>query len=727
MPLDPSAQKAFFQIAFGKAQGYICIAYRDVQTNKFDERFYEWPAQLDKIITDIQTHELTNHVYFCPQLFETRRIKKDNVKCCPSAWADLDTCTPDKLQVEPTVTIESSPGRFQAVWCFEEPLDPVSAEDISRRIAYYHAAHGADRSGWDLTQLLRVPGTYNFKYSPSIGDAPPVQIRKLSRNKYTTKDFLVYPAVKGTKELTLPIPEEVLKEAPEDIIQRFRRKINPYVFGLFGDEPVEDWSKALWKLLMYCFEAGMDRDEVYAVALPAKCNKYARDNKPPEYLWRDVCRAYLKHKENTESVVNTFDLDSLLSDQEMRDVSSRSTFVERYIDWATGLGDAAPQYHQAGAFIILSSLLAGNVKLPTSFGTILPNLWFMILADTTLTRKTTAMDIAMDLVGEIDEDILLATDGSIEGLLTALSLRAGKSSVFLRDEFSGLLEMMTKRDYYAGMGELLTKMYDGKNQKRVLRKETLTVEKPILIVFAGGIKARIQSLLTFDDVSSGFIPRFLFVTAESDVKKVQALGPPSAKDILARERVLDDMRSLAGHYKVEQTLIMQATGMRIPKPRVFDAKLTPDAWARFNKLESDLLKAGTSVERPELMTPLYSRLGISALKASVLIAASRQREEEVIVEEADIVHALKYAEGWRQYANEVVNGIGKNAAERALDRILVAVVKSPGISRSKLMQYYHLTAREADAVFSTLEQRGMITRRMNGRTQVFYPEVEATR
>jgi hypothetical protein len=193
--------------------------------------------------------------------------------------------------------------------------------------------------------------------------------------------------------------------------------------------------------------------------------------------------------------------EALLTDEERSLAEKSSTIVEEYIDWAKDLGDAAWQYHQAGAFVILSSLLAGSVRLPTSYGTVVPNLWFMILADTTLTRKTTAMDVAMDVIQEIDSDAVLATDGSIEGLFTSLSMRPGRPSVFLRDEFSGLLESMSRKDYYAGMAETLTKLYDGKFQKRVLRKETIEVRDPVLIVFAGGIRERVLGLLTHEHVA----------------------------------------------------------------------------------------------------------------------------------------------------------------------------------------------------------------------------------
>src|SRR5207253_2736302 len=39
---------------------------------------------------------------------------------------------------------------------------------------------GADPSGWDLTQLLRVPGTRNHKYE----DAPLVRVLQLTEARY---------------------------------------------------------------------------------------------------------------------------------------------------------------------------------------------------------------------------------------------------------------------------------------------------------------------------------------------------------------------------------------------------------------------------------------------------------------------------------------------------------------------------------------------------------------
>jgi len=345
----------------------------------------------------------------------------------------------------------------------------------------------------------------------------------------------------------------------------------------------------------------------------------------------------------------------------------------------------------------------------------------MILADTTLTRKTTAMDIAMDLVMEVESDVVLATDGSIEGLLTSLGTRPGKPSIFLRDEFSGLLEMITKKDYYAGMPELLTKLYDGKMQKRVLRKETIEVRDPVLILFTGGILNKITGLLTFEQVSSGFMPRFIFITAESDVTKLQPLGPPTEIDLGNREAILNELTDLKAHYSGDT--VMEIGGVNGSKPTLltvpkkWKAALTPEAWLRYNEIESGMLESGLASERPEIMTPVNDRLSKSILKASILIAAERQRElDHVTVEVEDIARAAYYGEQWRGHVKTIMASVGKGFNERQLDTMLNTITNRPGVTRSQLMQQFHLNARQTDEAFTTLEQRGLIKRERAGKS-----------
>jgi hypothetical protein len=394
--------------------------------------------------------------------------------------------------------------------------------------------------------------------------------------------------------------------------------------------------------------------------------------------------------------------------------------VERYVDWAKQVGDAAIQYHEAGAFTALSTLLAGSVRLLTRYGSIQPNLWFMILADTTLTRKSTAMDLAMDLVLEIDPDLLLATDGSVEGFMQALSTRPGRVSLFLRDEFTGFMEQMNRKDYMSGMKEFLTKMYDGRTQKRLLKKEVITIQDPRVVLFAGGIKSKMQRIVGTEDIESGFLPRFVFITAESDPSKVRPLGPPEETNMTGRERIMEELRLIARAH--EHTEPIQFKGKIVGVQSVpVDVKMTERSWARYNEVEQTLTQLGvdSGEDLRVTMVPMYVRLATSILKAAMLLAASRCIDGPVTVEEMDIVRAAMYGDVWRRYAQDIIVNVGKGPLEHKIELILHAIQRKGNFARSRLMQTYHLTAREMDDIEKTLVGRGLIATGGEGRAKMY--------
>jgi hypothetical protein len=329
------------------------------------------------------------------------------------------------------------------------------------------------------------------------------------------------------------------------------------------------------------------------------------------------------------------------------------------------------------------------------------------------------MDLAVDLITEIDSDAILATDGSIEGLFTSLSTRPGRPSVFLRDEFSGLLEAMTKKDYYAGMAETFTKLYDGKFQKRILRKETIEVREPCLILFAGGIRSRILGQLTYEHVASGFLPRFVFITAESDITRLRPLGPPTEASTGRRDFIRTQLAAAASYYSAPQ--IMHIDGKELVGTNTHNAELTPDAWVRYNKFEQDMLRPALGGANEETLTPVFARLSISGLKAAVLLAASRRHTDKVVVGEEDLIKAFSYVEAWREHALEIVSNIGQTTQERTISRVQEMILRKPGIFKSEIMQSMHLTSREMTLIMDTLEQRNQITAQKSGRSHRLYP------
>ena len=721
--------EVFFRLLFGpKASGYMCIATLNPDNKKdMVTRWFSYPKEINQAAQLAESYGETHNVYFCPQLFSKQERHKEFVNYTPNIWADLDTCGPEKLLVEPSVLVESSPGRYQAFWIMDDyEIPPLDIEAMSRRIAYHHASDGCDKTGWDLTQLLRVPNTRNLKYTDRR-EIPIVTIKYAKKAYYRLRDFKEYPELVDYTYTDIPMPTGLTQKDAEDILATHKKSLPYSIWKLFTTKPeLHSYSDALWNLELALFESGFGREDVFTIVRQSACNKYARDGRPDSHLWKEVCRAEVQFKLSKHILVKKPEaVLSLMSAEERQLVNGlEQTFIERYIDWASGLGDAAKQYHQAGAFIILSALLCGSVKLPTSYDVIIPNLWFMVLGDTTLTRKTTSMNIAMSLLDEVDKDLVMATDGSVEGLFTNLSIRPGKPSIFLRDEFSGLIASMLKKDYMADLPEMLTKMYDGKMQKRILRKEIIEITDPRLLIYAGGIKSKVMSLLTAEHVSSGFIPRFIFITAESDITKLKPLGPPTEMDNEERGKILAEMKKLHRHYSGNKTIKIEGVDEVLNTQKEFNAKLTDEAWIRYNQLETELVQLGMQSHNSELLTPVGDRLSKSILKAAVLIAASRQFNSgtDVVVSNTDILRAIKFGEMWRTYATEIIDGIDTSSLERIIEGIYKMLLRrgDNGATRSAIMRTYKLTSRDANSIFSTMEDRNMIDVTRSGQTVTYF-------
>ena len=259
---------AFFESLFKDNQGFLCIATTEQVAPKttFKQRFFSWPEDHKIVENFILSVESKHNVYFCVNLLKQQKRTKDDALPTDFLWADLDTANPDSekfAKLPPPIVVQSSPGRWQAYWRLSTKLEPFQAEIYSKRLAYHF---GADKSGWDLTQLLRVPLTKNFKYeaAPTImlergleALAPPLLFEALPK---PTED-------NGNGDIP-DIPNDGDIPTAESVIYKYTAALRGSAFvPIYSQPPGEgdDWSRQLWRLIHICFEAGMDSVEVFAV------------------------------------------------------------------------------------------------------------------------------------------------------------------------------------------------------------------------------------------------------------------------------------------------------------------------------------------------------------------------------------------------------------------------------------------------------------------------------
>lgn len=702
-------------------EGYVCIASTSKLKGFFQQKFFKWPESMTKIDSYVSGLTNTHDIWFCTSLLERPERIKETCLAGSLVWADLDYVpVTDKLdeQLPPSCLVQSSPGRYQAYWRLEKKVPPEVQEDFSRRVAYFL---GADKSGWDLTQLLRVPYTHNMKYPLPH---PQITIEYVRETLAPVELFDELPdtlLVANDTSTNGSLPK--ISDLPDakSVIYSYRHALNE-VEGfsiLFAQEPQADadWSKLLWRLINICVEVGMTAEETFAIAIEAKCNKYARDNRPLSYLWREVIKASLNHDALTiltSKGYETLEMPQLVDP----DGIEEDSLVKDYKEWGDVATDAPFEYHELSSFIALSALIAGGVKLPTSFGELVPNLWGLILGESTLTRKTTAMRMAMDIVTDIDDEAILATDGSPEGLLTGLSMRPSRTSIFYKDEVSGFFDSINRKDYLAGLPETLTQLYDvPKILQRLLRKDTITIQEPYFIFFGGGIRDKVYSLVKEEYVLSGFLPRFLVVSSSTDMDRLRRTGPPTPVSDKLKERVINHMVELKQQYSLSS--VIEVGGQQMVNSIKITAKMKDPVWSYFGDLEMALINVANDSAHAMVALPTFQRLAFSLLKMATLIGASRRppnKSNELWLEKDDLKQAAWYIQRWGRHSIDLITHAGTTVEEGKLQRVILFVGTNQGCKKSDIMNKFHFSAKEAREILETLTERGRLVVRKSGKT-----------
>lgn len=126
-------------------------------------------------------------------------------------YADCDAGTIPAALPPPSIVIRTSSGRFHAFWLLHEPIDRFCAVDLNRRIAL---ACGADPTGCDATQVLRIPQTINHKYAVK----PIVMVEVWAPDHtYRPEDFGHLPAPTSTVSWSRTQGSEQIAEGERNI------------------------------------------------------------------------------------------------------------------------------------------------------------------------------------------------------------------------------------------------------------------------------------------------------------------------------------------------------------------------------------------------------------------------------------------------------------------------------------------------------------------------------
>ena len=244
----------------------------------------EWPPSRDTAVSLRIDQCLRDEedLYYSVARFREKGRNIEHVLPTEWLWADLDAVHPStaaKMGLMPTIAVESSPGRYQALWRLTRRLRPRDTEKVNRGLTY---ALGADRGGWDLTQVLRIPDTRNFKYK----GAPRVRMLWYKQElEYDPR--AVWDAVRGV------VPAEELSGAVGMKLPRrdIPRKAQQLLMAKTDEVVTGERSARLWELECLLAEAGCTEEEIYDLVVDTVWNKWRGQSTMRGRLLRDVSKA----------------------------------------------------------------------------------------------------------------------------------------------------------------------------------------------------------------------------------------------------------------------------------------------------------------------------------------------------------------------------------------------------------------------------------------------------
>lgn len=234
----------------------------------------------------------TTNLYYAINLFtEQRRVKRFVPGGC-WLYADLDEVDPRSLDrsIKPTLAIQSSPGRYQALWLLDRWLNARALARLNQKMTYFTRA---DRGNWKMTQVLRVPGTVSTKREEPFEVElmwsrtaslvySPRELMKIVGDVETPAD------ITASKSLTLP------KASSKRLVRRYSAQLPVRAKKLIRTRTVidtEDRSSRLWELECLLLESGMKPEEVFVVVRDTVWNKWRGNSREAEQLWTEVQKA----------------------------------------------------------------------------------------------------------------------------------------------------------------------------------------------------------------------------------------------------------------------------------------------------------------------------------------------------------------------------------------------------------------------------------------------------
>jgi len=381
--------------------------------------------------------------------------------------------------------------------------------------------------------------------------------------------------------------------------------------------------------------------------------------------------------------------------------------VDLYIEYAAESTDAPAIYHRALGYFVVSSLLGRFVRIVTSYSPrgLAPNLWLMLIGPSRIARKTTAMELAVNVVRAVEPSLIMPASFTPEALYEMFnSLNPGDAVVWVKDEMGGFFKSLEKK-YMYGVREILSSLYTGHGEVRRLRNLTLRIPDGLYVTAVGTLATPPHNYITEEDFESGFMNRWILAYATRRERRLPLLHKSARAEALFRELV-QELKDYSNVLASMSAPIITTTKAAIDKLEEYDREVDHQLEIMEQTAPGSLFKLYYA-ETPTLL-----------VKLSVLRRLARgdlgQEGGIITIELDDVNKALEdlmvFVEGARQVIDDVQSSPRARPVlteEKALERIVsyIASKKEQGATYSELLLKTRILSKDLKEYLITLMEQ----------------------
>lgn len=380
---------------------------------------------------------------------------------------------------------------------------------------------------------------------------------------------------------------------------------------------------------------------------------------------------------------------------------SEEGFLADYLNYTKGT-ESPEDFHAWTALSLVAIATGRNVWLDRGYYRIYPNLYVILIAESALLRKSSAIKLGLNLLREalaksINIFAQKVTPESFIHYLSEISKEKHRSiATVVSDELAVTLGHCARDPTLL---QLLTSLYDNPDhfEYSTMIRGIETCEMVCLNMLAGSTPEWLKSSMPEDAIGGGFYSRLIPVSRTEAQQRV-----PHPEDTLN-----DFSAALRGTLVNDLQAISCIEGQFHWHPQA--KQMFSDWYCGY--LEPDTVSAH--------MRGYYGRKGDTIIKLSML--SSLSKGSDLIIKPTDFMFAYNLINENERHMTGIIQKMGQSEGGKHLELVSQCIHRAGTISHSQLLRNfsYKLNREEMASIIGTLKDSGVINVIYGGKAMLY--------